>query len=106
MLTVSLWCPQRMKFRGASSEAHITQADTVGVVDAHVIPGNLSPAQPVITSQLSDSDSSGTLLNSSRSPDNDNSDILFPQPELGFSFQTGTKSWSVHLIRKKTWRDI
>ena len=36
----------------------------MGVVDAHVIPGNLSLAQPVTTSQLSDSDSSGTLLNS------------------------------------------
>ena len=36
-----------MKFRGASSEAYITQADIVGVVDAHVIPGNLSPAQPI-----------------------------------------------------------
>ena len=64
--------PSEDEFRGASSETHINQADTVGVVDAHVIPGNLSPAQPVITSQLSDSDSSGTLLNSSHSPDNNN----------------------------------
>ena len=32
---------------GASSEALTTPADTVGVVDAHVIPGNLSPVQPV-----------------------------------------------------------
>ena len=66
-----------MKFHGASSETHITQADTVGVVDAHVIPGNLSPrpAQPVTTSQLSDSD----LLNSSHSPD---SDIPLPQTKL------------------------
>ena len=39
-----------------------TLADKVGVVDPHVIPGNLSPAQPVVTSQLSDSDSSGTLF--------------------------------------------
>ena len=51
---------------GASIEAHTIPADTVGVVDALVIPGNLSPAQPVITSQLSDSDSSGTLLKSSQ----------------------------------------
>ena len=57
-------------------------ADTVGVVDTHVIPGNLSPAQPVTTSQLSDSDSSGTLLNSSHSPDNDSSDISLPQTKL------------------------
>ena len=75
--------PSEDEFRGASSEAHTTPADTVGVVDAHVIPGNLSPAQPVITSQLSDSDSSGTLLNSSHSPDNDSSDIPLPQPKLG-----------------------
>ena len=74
--------PSVDEFRGASSEAHITQADTVGVVDAHVIPGNLSPAQPVTTSQLSDSDSSGTLLNSSHSPDNDSSDISLPQTKL------------------------
>ena len=51
--------------------------DTADVVDAHVIPGNLSPAQSVITSQLSDSDSSGTLLKSSHSPDSD-SDIPLP----------------------------
>ena len=74
--------PSEDEFRGASSEAHITQADTVGVVDAHVIPGNLSPAQPVTTSQLSDSDSFGTLLNSSHPPDNDSSDIFLPQTKL------------------------
>ena len=44
------------EFHGASTEAHTTPDDTVGVVDAHVIPGNLFPAQPVITSQVSDSD--------------------------------------------------
>ena len=44
--------PSKDEFRGSSSEAHTTPADTVGVVDAHVIPGNLSPAQPVIVSQL------------------------------------------------------
>ena len=37
--------PSEDEFRGASSEAHITQTDTVGVVDTHAIPGNLSPAQ-------------------------------------------------------------
>ena len=58
---------------GASSEAHTTPADTVGVVNAHVIPGNLCPAQPVITSQLSDS---------SHSPDSDDSGIPLPQPKL------------------------
>ena len=45
--------PSEDESYGASSEAHTTPADTVGVVDAYVIPGNLSSAQPVITSQLS-----------------------------------------------------
>ena len=78
--------PSEDESRGASSEAHTTPADTVGIVDAHVIPGNLSPAQPVITSQLSDSphDSSGTLLKSSYSPDSDSTAVLpLPQPKLG-----------------------
>ena len=61
--------PSKDESRGASREALTTPADAVGVVDAHVIPGNLSPPQPVITSQLSDSDSSGTLLKSSHSHD-------------------------------------
>ena len=51
MLTVNqLVLPSEHESRGVSSEVYNTPADTAGVVDAHVIPGNLSPAQPVITS--------------------------------------------------------
>ena len=64
-----------------SSEVHITPADTAGVIDAHVILVNLSLAQPVNTSQLSDSDSAETLLKSSHLPDGD-SDIPLPSPKL------------------------
>ena len=80
--SLHIYPPPEDESHGASGEVHTTPADTADVVDAHVIPGNLSPAQPVVTSQLSDYDSSETLLKSSYSPDRD-SDIPLPPPKLG-----------------------